>query len=342
MATNTSIGVNRGATHMHMKMQQVSEHCFAVLCEKNRVCDANSGLINKGGGVVIDTQSDLPHARRMIELFGQVWQGMPKQVVLTHEDGDHVWGNQLFTGAEIIAHRSVPERMKQVAEPEETQELLHGVNRFLTRTVLKVLHPGVAAAGRQLLEDYDLEGVALVPPTTLFDTRHVLNLDGTEVHLIYVGPCHQVGDTIVHVPDEGVLFAGDIIFRHCTPMGWVGTYEKWFETLDLILSLDPKVIVPGHGPVCGIEGATEMKAYLQYLRDESKKCFEAGRTSLDAAKKIEFGPYGAWRAPARLYMNVERAYREFRNEPPDAPWNKPATFDAIYKVAKAKGIDVEF
>src|SRR5512139_1396924 len=79
-----------------MKLQQVSENCFAVLNEKNLVCDANSGLINLGGGVVVDTQSDLPHGRRMIELFGKVWHGMPRRVVNTHEDGDHVWGNQLF------------------------------------------------------------------------------------------------------------------------------------------------------------------------------------------------------------------------------------------------------
>jgi cyclase len=305
-----------------MKMQQVSNNCFAVLNEKNRVCDANSGLINRAGGVVIDTQSDLAHARQMIEMFSKVWPAMPTRVINTHEDGDHVWGNQLFEGAEIIAHKSVPERMKHVANPEETQKLLHGVDRFLTRLVLKALHPGVAAAGQQLLEDY--------------------NLDGTEVHLIYVGPCHQVGDTIIHVPKERVVFVGDVLFRQCTPMGWTGSYEKWFQCLDLIVQLNPEVIVPGHGPLCGIQGATEMKAYLQYLRNESKMCFDAGLTSLAAAKRIEFGPYSEWRAPARLYMNVERAYREFRGEPPDAPWNTPATFDAIYKVAKAKGIEVEY
>jgi len=61
-----------------MKMQQVSDNGYAVLNEANRVCDANSGLINLGGGVVIDTQSDLPHARQMIELFSQVWSAMPK------------------------------------------------------------------------------------------------------------------------------------------------------------------------------------------------------------------------------------------------------------------------
>lgn len=325
-----------------MEMKQVSDNCFAVLNEKNRVCDANSGLINCGGGVVIDTQSDLAHARQMIEMFGKVWPAMPRRVINTHEDADHVWGNQLFEDAEIIAHRSVPERMKQVAEPKETQKLLHGVVHFLTRVLLRATHPGLEAAGEQLREDYNFDGIELVLPTTLFDARYELNLEGQEVHLIHVGPCHQVGDTIIHVPDERVVFAGDVLFRQCTPMGWTGSYDKWFKCLDLLIQLDPEVIVPGHGPLCGVEGAMEMKAYLQYVRDESKKCFDAGLTSLDAAKKIEFGPYSEWRAPARLYMNVERAYREFRNEAPDVPWDSPATFDAIYQVAKAKGIEVEF
>jgi cyclase len=325
-----------------MKMQQVSDSCFAVLNEKNRVCDANSGLINLDGGVVIDTQSDLAHARQMIDLFSKVWPSMPRRVINTHEDADHVWGNQLFEGAEIIAHRTVPERMKHVADPKETQKLVHGVGRFLVRVLLNATHPGILAAGKQLREDYNFDGIELVLPTTLFDERYELNLDGTEVHLIYVGPCHQVGDTIIHVPKERVVFAGDVLFRLCTPMGWTGSYEKWFRCLDLIIGLDPQIIVPGHGPVCGIEGVMEMKAYLHYVRDESKKCFDDGLASLDAAKRIEFGPYSEWVSPARLYMNVERAYREFRNEPPDAPWDTAKTFDAIYEVARAKGIEVEF
>ena len=130
-----------------MKLQQVSDNCFAVLNEKNRVCDANSGLINLGGGVVIDTQSDLAHAQQMIEMFSKVWPAMPKRVIITHEDADHVFGNQLLGGAEIIAHRSVPERMKLVADPEEIQHLLHGVANVTTRTALQSLHPGLMAAG---------------------------------------------------------------------------------------------------------------------------------------------------------------------------------------------------
>jgi len=220
--------------------------------------------------------------------------------------------------------------------------LLGGVRHVLTRVLLNALHPGVVAIGRQLMEDYTFDGIELVPPTTVFDARYELDLDGTEVHLIYVGPCHQVGDAIVHVPKERVVFAGDVLFRQCTPMGWTGTYEKWFQCLDLIARLDPEVIVPGHGPVCGLDGVREMKAYLGYVREESRRCFDASLTSLEAAKRIDYGPYGEWRAPARLYMNVERAYREFRAEPADAPWNQLATFDAIYRVAKARGGHVEF
>jgi cyclase len=328
--------------HTDLKLQQVSDSCFAVLNERNRACDANSGFVNRGGGVVIDTQADLPHARRMIELFGSVWQGMPTRVINTSENGDHVSGNQFFAGSEIIAHRSVPDRMQQVADPLRYQQLLDAADGFASRLVLRAVAPGELAIGRQLRRDYDFDGIELTPPTTLFDDQHVLDLDGTEVCLIHVGPCHQVGDTIVHVPQEGVLFAGDAIFRHGTPMGWAGSYEKWLQCLDLIVWLDPEVIVPGHGPLCGIEGAMEMKAYLEYVHDESRRHFGQGLNAMEAAKRIELGPYRHWRCPARLVANVESAYREFRNEPAHAPSETASTFEAMYEVAKARGIDVEF
>jgi hypothetical protein len=52
-----------------MRLKQVSTNCFAVLNEKNRVCDANSGLVNRAGGVVIDTQSDHMNVERAYREF---------------------------------------------------------------------------------------------------------------------------------------------------------------------------------------------------------------------------------------------------------------------------------
>lgn len=139
-----------------------------------------------------------------------------------------------------------------------------------------------------------------------------------------------------------MVFAGDVVFRKCTPMGWTGSYAKWIKILDYIISLKPTVIVPGHGPICGIEGVVEMKAYLEYLRDESRRCFDKGLCALEASKKIDLGPYSSWRAPARLYLNVERAFREFRDEPEDTRWDAAKSFDLIYKVAKSRGLPIEF
>jgi glyoxylase-like metal-dependent hydrolase (beta-lactamase superfamily II) len=278
----------------------------------------------------------------MIDMLRELSPSPAKYVINTHEDADHVWGNQLFKDAEIIAHQTVPSRMKEVANPREIRKLLRSVDRLLISALLRMTHPGIFATGKQLREDYDFEGIELVFPTTLFDQRHELNLDGAIVDLIYVGPCHQVGDAILHVPGDRVVFCGDIVFRNCTPIGWAGTCEKWIAALDLILDLDPKVIVPGHGGVCGVEGVRDMRAYLDHVMNESKKCFDQGLTSLEAAKRIDFGPFAHWHSPARLYLNVERAYREFRGQPVDTRWNMPDAFDSVYEVARSRGLEIVF
>jgi hypothetical protein len=129
-------------------LKQVSDNCFAVLNE-NPVRDANTGLINLDGGVVIDTQRDLAHARRMIELFGRVWTTMPRRVVNTHEDAGHVGGNQLFAHAEIIAHRSVPRRMQPVPGIELVKPtLLFDVRYELELDGTEVHLIGVDASGQ--------------------------------------------------------------------------------------------------------------------------------------------------------------------------------------------------
>jgi hypothetical protein len=104
-----------------MKLEQVSKSCFAVLNQKNRMCDANSGLINLGGGVVIDTQSDLSHGRQMIELFGKVWAGMPRRVINTHEDGDHMWGSPSKTPKSLRIGRS-PTACRMSSGPTSSSE----------------------------------------------------------------------------------------------------------------------------------------------------------------------------------------------------------------------------
>jgi glyoxylase-like metal-dependent hydrolase (beta-lactamase superfamily II) len=132
-----------------------------------------------------------------------------------------------------------------------------------------------------------------------------------------------------------VVFVGDVLFRLCTPIGWEGTFAKWTEALDRLIALQPDVIVPGHGPLCGVEGPREMRAYLQYVRAEAQRGFDAGRSALETAKQIDLGPYANWTQPERLIFNVERAYREFRGEPWDAPLDVTRLFSEMYELGAA-------
>jgi hypothetical protein len=86
----------------------------------------------------------------------------------------------------------------------------------------------------------------------------------------------------------------------------------------------------------------ELKAYLEYVCDESRRCFALGLSALEAAKRIDLGPYAEWRCPARLFANVESAYRDIRYETADAGRISSGSIEAMYEVAKARRLEVEF
>jgi len=307
-----------------MELQEIGNDVYACLQEDIGLGASNSGLINRAGGLVVDTFWDLAHTREMMAQYGRVWSTAASRVVNTHHNGDHCWGNQLFTGAEIIGHRLCAEHFGS-ENPAAMQALSQQGDNA---------NPAVASLARRLA-GWDFSDVELVPPTTLVEDRMTLDLEGVRAELIYVGPAHTDGDLIVHLPEQRVVFAGDVLFRLCTPIGWEGTYQRWAEALDFIVGLEPEVIVPGHGPLCGVEGPREMKEYLLFVRGECERLFESGLGVVEAAKKIDLGPYAGWTEPSRLVFQVDRAFREFRGEPHDAPVDVNGMFAAMYELEQS-------
>jgi cyclase len=304
-----------------MELREIAVDVFACLQEDRGLGTSNSGLINRGGGLVVDTFWDLAHTRDLIAHYARVWKQPAARVVNTHRNGDHCWGNQLFRGAEIIGHRRCAEDFTK--EQPAAMQMLRNAGAG---------GDPVIAAFAAALSMWDFDGIELTPPTTVFDDRLSLTLDGVTVDLIYAGPAHTAGDIIVHLPAQRVVFAGDLVFRLCTPIGWEGTFDGWIAALDSIAALDPAVIVPGHGPLCSVAGARDMQAYLQYVRAESRRHFAAGLPALEAATRIDLGPYAGWTEPERLVFNVERAYRECRGEPYDAPIDVGAMFRGMFEL----------
>ncbi len=296
-----------------MELKEIAANVYACLQEDRGFGWNNSGFINRGGGLVVDTFWDLAFTRKMIDLYREKGPQPPRYLVNTHHNGDHVWGNQLFQGAEIIGHPNCAEAMKKITDPMELMKFFKD-----PPPELKWFADDISV--------YDFSGITITPPNRLIEDRLDLDLDGSPCPIIYVGPAHTSSDLIVHLSEDRIIFTGDILFNGCTPLGWEGTTARWLEAIDFVVSLKPDIIVPGHGPLCGVDEAMQMRGYLKYVYDQARRFYDQDLSAFDAAKKIKIDPpYSEWTEPERLIWNVYRAYREFRKEPIDAPYGDRVT-----------------
>lgn len=141
-----------------------------------------------------------------------------------------------------------------------------------------------------------------------------LHYGDTEVQLLYFGPAHTFGDTLVYLPQSKVLFAGDIAFFYSMPLAAGGKIGGWLKVIDCIRDLDVELIVPGHGPVGGKRELEEEREYFEFVMEQTRRCFERGMTPEEAVKEIDLGPYADWLDAERIVANVGVAYRELRGE----------------------------
>ncbi len=304
-----------------MELRRIARDVYACLQEDRGWGWSNTGFVARGGGLVVDTMMDVSHTRRMRTLVAEVASEPPRRLVNTHHNVDHCWGNQLFRDVEIIGHRFCAEAMTRDLQPDQLAALVD--------------QPDLPAGLRWFADDvraFDFSEVELTPPNrTVGDEGLSLDLDGEPAHLVYVGPAHTGGDLIVHLPESGVVFAGDVLFHGCTPIGWEGTTAGWTAALERIAGLAPEVIVPGHGPPCGPEAALHMRDYLQYVHDEATRLHAQGLPSAEAARRIDLGPFASWNQPERLVFNVERVYRELRG----GSWDEAVAAIPLFEAAVA-------
>jgi glyoxylase-like metal-dependent hydrolase (beta-lactamase superfamily II) len=293
-----------------MRFYSIGEDVWACVQPDRGFGWSNAAFVNRGGGLLIDTFFDLKHTRDLLDECVSVADRMPARAINTHHNGDHTWGNQLLTGSEIIGTERCAEAMKT----DQTLQMI----RAAAAGDPEELSPGA----RKLMEDvkdFDFTGVEITPPNRTFTGELELNLDGLECRIIEVGPAHSPGDAVVWLPELKILIAGDIVFNKCTPVGWAGTFNNWDNALELIQSLSPRVVVPGHGPVCTWQDVAELREYFKLVRSESGRHFDSGSSVLEACKQIELGRFRAWTQPERLVFNVNRAYRELQG----TPWDEP-------------------
>lgn len=292
---------------------EVAPATWAWIQPNGELGESNAGLVvGEGESLLIDTLWDERLTTAMLNGLAPAREGAPIRTLFnTHGDGDHWYGNGRLAGAEIVSTEAAAEQME--AEPPAMVRRLGALPTLAGLAGSLPLLPGRAglrglARFGKALSRYRFEGIEPRLPTRRFSGRTTVDVGGRQVELVEVGPAHTAGDAIAWLADERVLFSGDIVFNGVTPIIWAGPVENWIAALERIERLEPRIVVPGHGPPCGSDRVADLRAYLEYLssRVPAGSDRAPGELADELLRSAEYrsSPWGSWRAPERTAVNV--------------------------------------
>ena len=126
-------------------------------------------------------------------------------------------------------------------------------------------------SGEYGISKEDAAGTVIALPSLTYDTKMTIDLGDRKVVLIHLGPAHTKGDTLVYLPDQKILFSGDVLFTNFHPFLAEGDLPSWGRVLDSILAMDVEKIIPGHGPLSTKKDVEDMKKYLAAFDAKAKE-----------------------------------------------------------------------
>jgi glyoxylase-like metal-dependent hydrolase (beta-lactamase superfamily II) len=279
-----------------MKAVRLGSHSYFVqglpgaASSENQGFMSNAGfVVTKDGVVVFDALASPPLAEKLVSLIKKTTKQPIKRVIVSHYHADHFYGLQVFKalGAEIWAHR--------LAEGATRTE--EAADRLAQRK--EALFPWVDENTQLLEADRFIEG----------DTD--FEMGGVKFALRHVGPAHSSEDIAMLVKQDGVLYAGDLVFRGRVPFVGDADSRAWIAALDKLIALKPKVLVPGHGapsrtPRADLEFTRD---YLKFLRTHMGK---AARDLVPFEEAYEATDWSKYRAmPAFGEANRVNAYNQY-------------------------------
>jgi glyoxylase-like metal-dependent hydrolase (beta-lactamase superfamily II) len=245
--------------------------------------------------LVVDTGMGPKNGRRVLEK-ARALTDKPLVLTITHFHPEHGFGAQEFSEARIVYNRTQQEELAEKGAPY--------LDMFRTF--------GDAVAEQ-------LQGVELVDPDEVYDGELTLDLGGTTVELHEFGLAHTRGDQVVFLPEQRVLFTGDLVETRFFPIfPWFPPDDvdvngsKWIDVLGRLEALQPDVVVPGHGEVGGPDLIGQVRAYLEDVRERVSVASD-GRSSEEVKAALEpeiRAAYPTWDAPEWIGFAVECFYAE--------------------------------
>jgi cyclase len=282
------------------RVEEVSEDVYAYIQPDGSWWINNTGFLVGAGGVVsVDSCSTEHRSRAYRAAISAVSAGPVHTLVNTHHHGDHTNGNYQFAGATIVAH-----------------------HRCRTEMIATGL-PGARVAATWDAPDWG--ALESAPPFLTYSEGVDLWVDEMRCEVRHLGTAaHTTNDSIVWIPERSLLFAGDLLMKGGTPFIMAGSLRGAIESVNSLQTLGARIVVPGHGPVCGPEVIGEVLGYLNFVDSLATRAHAAGLSPLEAARESGPGEFADLLDPERLVGNLHRAYAELDGVAPGGPMDRAA------------------
>ncbi len=257
MSTTKKFASHADVEEKKISFDRLSDNAYAYTAEG----DPNTGIVIGDDAVLVaDTQATPVMAQDVIRRIRAVTDKPIRYVVLTHYHAVRVLGASAYSAQEIIASQDTYDLIAERGEQDKKSE----IERFprLFRAVESV--PG------------------LTWPTLTFRGEMTLWLGKLEVKLLQLGRGHTKGDTVVWLPQQKIMFSGDLVEFDATPYCGDAYFEDWPHTLDAIAALKPEKLVPGRGAALTTpgqvqEGLAGTRAFVAELYAAVKRGASAGK-----------------------------------------------------------------
>jgi glyoxylase-like metal-dependent hydrolase (beta-lactamase superfamily II) len=234
---------------VNYRFEQLTPSAWAAIALDTGAAVGNAGI---AGALVVDCGYS-PAAGR--DLRGHA--GNAERLFITHADFDHYGGAQAFADLPILASEQTAATIREVG-PGRVAGMKDEMETYLAELEEQDAPEEDKQQARAIAAE--VPGLELTPPTETFTGER--DLGGAIA--IELGAAHTASDSIVWMPEERVLFAGDLIgvkghlnLTRGFPTG------NWLAFLDRMAELDPEHVVPGHGPPAGPEAISACRHYIE-------------------------------------------------------------------------------
>ena len=251
-----------------------------------------SFVVTQEGVVMIDSCNSPLDSRKMAAAIKKVTDKPVVFLIDTETHSDHTANHFIFSPpATIINHQGAGEGMKKEYDPKRAE-------------TLAAKSPEMRAA---------LEGSRMIPPHIEYKDRMTINLGERTFELIYLKNVHSEADTAIWLPKERVLFASSAAnvrrFLNLRPSVVIPDVLASYK---LMKSLNPEIVVTGHGPPTTTKVFDEYEGFYTLLLKRVGDMVAQGKSLAEIKNELKMPEYGDWHDQNRLGANIDAAYKSVK------------------------------